>query len=542
MKNRKHPKHVCALAAIASLSLLTPAGIPAQPRPQTPTDTPIKHVVVIFQENVSFDHYFATYPEAMNPNGETSFQARAGTPTVNGLRAAGLISNNPNSVNPFRLAPADAVTCDQDHDYGDEQKAFDAGLMDKFPESVGTGGPGCNDVGMGTGVVMGYYDGNTVTGFWNYAQHFAMSDNSFGTDFGPSAVGAINLISGNTNGATLVPLTPSGKTASAAGDIAGGATTGALIGDARPGFDDCSSTTPGLTNSTQVTMTGKNIGDLLNAQGLTWGWFQGGFTPTSTDPKGRAVCGAHHVGLAGDDATTQSSDGDYIPHHSPFQFYRQTSNPHHLPPSSAAAVGATDQANHNYDLTSFWAAIKAGNMPAVSFLKAAAYQDGHPGYSDPIDEQDFVVNTINELENTPFWKSTAVIILYDDSDGWYDHQIGPIIGQSNVSDDNLTAPGSCGVAKAINALGTIQNGRCGYGPRQPLIVISPYAKVNFVDHSVTDQSSVIRFIEDNWGLPRIGNGSRDAVAGSLLNMFDFTQDGTHKVFLDPNTGVVSKIE
>jgi phospholipase C len=247
--------------------------------------------------------------------------------------------------------------------------------------------------------------------------------------------------------------------------------------------------------------------------------------------------------LAGDDATTQSSDGDYIPHHSPFQYYKQTSNPHHLPPSSVAAIGTTDAANHNYDLTDFYAALKAGNLPAVSFLKAGAYQDGHPGYSDPIDEQFFVVHTINTLEHSPFWDSTAVIILYDDSDGWYDHQIGPIVGQSNSpTDDNLTGPGSCGVPKAIDAKGTIQNGRCGYGPRQPLLVISPYARVNFVDHSVTDQSSVIRFVEDNWGLPRIGNGSRDAIAGSLLNMFDFTKDGTHKVFLDRDSGVVTKVE
>ncbi len=540
MMTRLHPLYLRALAAIASVSIMmvTPAGTRAQ---QAETNTPIKHVVVIFQENQSFDHYFGTYPFADNPNGETKFHVRTGTPTVNNLLSAGLLTNNPNSVNPFLLSPADAVTCDQDHGYSDEQKAFDAGLMDKFPESVGSGGPGCNDVGMGTGIVMGYFDGNTVTGFWNYAQHFSMSDNSFGTDFGPSAVGAINLISGNTNGATLVPLTPSGKTASAAGDIGGGGTTGAIIGDPRPFYDDCSFTTPGLANATQVTMTGKNIGDLLNAQGLTWGWFQGGFTPTGSS-NGLAVCGQHHVGLAGDDALTQSSDGDYIPHHSPFEYYKQSANPHHLPPTSAAAVGTTDQANHIYDLTSFWAAVKAGNLPAVSFLKAAAYQDGHPGYSDPIDEQNFVVSTINALENTPFWKSTAVIILYDDSDGWYDHQLGPIIGQSNVTDDNLVAPGNCGVPKVSDATANIQNGRCGYGPRQPLMLISPYAKVNYVDHSVSDQSSVIRFVEDNWGLPRIGNGSRDGVAGSLLNMFDFTMDGTHKVFLDPGTGVVTRIE
>jgi phospholipase C len=524
---------VCALAA--SFSLLAPTGALAQPGPEPATSTPIKHVVVIFQENISFDHYFGTYPVAQNPGGVPHFHPRRSTPTVNNLLSAGLLTNNPNSVNPFLLSRADAVTCDQDHDYGDEQKAFDAGLMDKFPESVGSGGPGCNDVGVGTGVVMGYYDGNTVTALWNYAQRFSMSDNHYSTDFGPSTVGAVNLISGNTSGATMLPQTHSGATPSAAGNIAGGGTTGALIGDPRPGFDECVATNPGLAGKTLVVMSGKNVGDLLNAKGITWGWFQGGFKPTSIDSKGHAVCGAHNVGLAGDDAVTTS--GDYIPHHEPFQYYHSTANSHHTRPSSISAIGTTDGANHQYDISDFWDAVKAGNLPSVSFLKAAAYQDGHPGYSDPLDEQTFIVNTINGLEQSPDWKSTAVFILYDDSDGWYDHQMSPIVSQSNVTDDNLAGPGSCGTPKAVN--GVVQNGRCGYGPRQPLLLISPYSKINFVDGTITDQSSVLRFIEDNWELPRIGNGSRDAIAGSLLNMFDFLQSGSHKLFLDPDTGLVT---
>ncbi len=539
--NLKHPLHLRALAAMASLSIVlaSPAGLQAQ---SEPTDTPIKHVVVIFQENISFDHYFATYPSAATINGQVKFKAKPNTPTVNNLQSAGLLTQNPNSVNPFLLTPADAVTCDQDHGYADEQKAFDAGLMDKFPEAVGSGGPGCNDVGMGTGIVMGYFDGNTVTALWNYAQYFAMNDNSYSTVFGPSSPGAINLISGNTNGATLVPLTASGKTANPAGSIGGAQATGAVIGDPRPGFDDCSSTTPGLANSTQITMTGKNIGDLLNARGITWGWFQGGFNPTGMDSKGRAICGAHHTGLAGDDALTQSSNGDYIPHHSPFQYYQQTANPHHMPPSNVAAIGTTDQANHNYDLTAFWASVGNGTMPAVSFLKAPAWADGHPGYSDPIDEQGFIVNTINQLQNyTDVWKQTAVIILYDDSDGWYDHQMSPIITQSDVSDDNLAGIGNCGTPTAVQGGGTIENGRCGYGPRQPLLVISPYAKRNFVDHTITDQASLIRFIEDNWGLGRIGGGSHDATSGSLLNMFDFTQNPKYKLFLSPSKGDIVKV-
>src|SRR5215471_17431194 len=157
------------------------------------TATPIKHVVVIFQENVSFDHYFATYPVAANPMGEPHFHARRGTPTVNGLSGA-LLTHNGNLVNPFRFDRSQAATCDQDHDYTDEQKAFNHGIMDQFVQTVGTG-PGTDGILTCKKTdVMGYFDGNTVTGLWNYAQHFAMSDNSFNTTFGPSTPGALNLV------------------------------------------------------------------------------------------------------------------------------------------------------------------------------------------------------------------------------------------------------------------------------------------------------------------------------------------------------------
>lgn len=112
------------------------------------TATPIKHLVVIFQENVSFDHYFATYPVAANPSGEPKFVASPDTPTVNGVRG-GLLTDNPNlnpangagASNPFRLDRSQAVAADQDHNYLDEQEAFDAGLMDLFPSKIGTAGP-----------------------------------------------------------------------------------------------------------------------------------------------------------------------------------------------------------------------------------------------------------------------------------------------------------------------------------------------------------------------------------------------------------------
>jgi phospholipase C len=533
-----------ALVAAAAITMLPAGPAFAHDQDDFPTKTPIKHVVVIFQENVSFDHYFGTYPHAFNLPGETPFQAKENTPESNTLLSSGLLTNNPNGTNPFRIPPTVPVTCDEDHNYADEQFAFDGGLMDRFtatlPAALGGGSFSCNDKVLGKNSVMGYYDGNTVTAMWNYAQHFAMSDNSWGTTFGPSTPGAINLIAGNTFGATLVPLKANGQPASASGNIGNAGTTGAVIGDPRPGFDDCVQTTVGLAGSAQITMSGKNVGDLLNAKGITWGWFQGGFAPTGVDAKGRAICGQHHTGLAGDDATTQSSNGDYIPHHEPFQYYQQTVNPHHTRPSDSSLIGTSkDGASHQYDLTDFFTALNESRLPAVTYLKAGAYQDGHAGYSDPIDEQIFVVNTINAIMQTNEWKETAIIIAWDDSDGWYDHQMGTIVTQSNVSDDQLLGPGNCGSPKANDVAGGKQNGRCGFGPRLPLLVVSPWAKVNFIDDSITDQSSILRFIEDNWDLGRLGGGSTDAIAGTLNNMFDFTGERgkAHRLILDPTTGV-----
>ena len=148
-------------------------------------------------------------------------------------------------------------------------------------------------------------------------------------------------------------------------------------------------------------------------------------------------------------------------------------------------------------------------MPAVSFLKAAAYQDGHPGYSDPLDEQTFLVNTINQIEKSKYWASTAIVITYDDSDGWYDHQAPTIVNGSNTALDTAICSSS------PIRLGNTPD-RCGFGPRLPMLVISPWTRTNYVSHNLTDTASIIKFIENNWlGGKRIGGGSFDAISGSL---------------------------
>lgn len=500
------------------------------------TATPIQHLVIVFQENVSFDHYFGTYPNATNPPGEPQFHAKPGTPTVNGLTPA-LLTHNPNlnpangsgAANPFRLDRSQAVTADQDHDYAAEQQAFDFGAMDLFPLRVGTAGPQPSGGGITstTGLNMGYYDGNTVTALWNYAQNFAMSDNSFSSTFGPSTPGALNVISGQTNG---VASTLNGTS----DEVDGGAGSLTVISDADPIGDVCSSPT-----RNQVQMAGRNIGDLLNAAGVTWGSFMGGFDLTATNSNATTGCKRSSTGLAGTTA-------DYIPHHAWFQYYASTANPKHTRPASVAEIGHNGPANHDYDLQDFYAAVRAGDFPAVSYIKAPAFQDGHAGYSGPLDEQTFLVTLMNFLQQQPTWQNTAVVVMYDDSDGWYDHQMGPIVNTSSGPADSLTGAGACGnpvtALPGVDPVNAHALGRCGYGPRQPLLVMSTWAKSNFVDHTVTDMTSVLRFVEDNWlSGQRIGQGSFDAIASPINEMFDFSHGpGNNRLILDPSTGQPSQ--
>ncbi len=606
------------------------------------TTTPIKHVVIIFQENVSFDHYFGTYPNAANTDGQ-KFKAAKGTPAIDGLTPAtdpslppslqhstNLLYSNPNAANPYRLdssatgLPGDAggqLTCDQDHNYSDEQQSFDGGAMDRFVQSVGTGG---GNTPFGTpcnaNSVMDYYDGNTLPALWNYAQHYSMSDNSFGTTFGPSAPGAINLVAGDTGEVDTEHLAnkPSIATSTApnADLTADGLGGYSLTSDAQPYWDDCST-------RDAVALKGTNIGDVLNSAGLSWGWFEGGLRPSTTYQEaltatGKAgqptrtfepdefstyfanaehrpahssnqnLCSAvHPIGAALGGTGQWGYKDDYIPHHEPFQYYASTANPHHLTVQSSSgqdtlagleSIGKDTQSysggvpqfntpNHNYDTSDFSQLVEAisrrelpaSALPAVSFLKAPGYQDGHAAYSEPADEQQFITTQINALMRSPDWKNTVVMVNYDDSDGWYDHVYSGVTNPSlsvadNLTNTSLTVPstgtsGKCGgspqgTAETPTPLAGEQ-GRCGFGPRLPMMVISPYAKKNAVDHNLSDQSSMINFVEHNWSLPGIPGSFDQALADKdasegvpfdLAGLFEFEGAKDGKLFLNPTTG------
>jgi phospholipase C len=441
-----------------------------------------------------------------------------------------------------------------------------------------------------------------------------MSDNSYGTTFGPSAPGAINVSSGDTgnvdmshtaNGPSIA--TSTAPNADLTADGHGGYS---LTSDAQPYWDDCST-------RDAVAMGGTNIGDELNAAGVSWGWFQGGFRPstsfnaalTATSNTGQptsqftpdefksyganaanrpanssnqGICNSvDPIGVALGGTGQYGYKDDYIPHHEPFQFYASTANPHHLTIpvnvsgadtlAGLATIGTDTQSyvrgtpqfntpNHQYDTSDFHqlvAAVSNGELPpsalpAVSYLKAPGYQDGHGGYSDPADEQQFITSTINALMKSPDWHDTVVIVNYDDSDGWYDHVYSGVTNPSLSPADNLTptnttppTSGQCGPNPQITPPLAGEQGRCGFGPRLPMMVISPFAKRNYVDHNLSDQASIVNFIEYNWGLSGIPGSADQVLAGTdqqegipfdLAGMFNFQSHGDSKLILDPSTG------
>jgi phospholipase C len=391
---------------------------------------------------------------------------------------------------------------------------------------------------------MGHFDGNTVTALWHYAQHFAMSDNHFAAMFGESTRGALNLIAGDVYGVLCGPVgvvkAVGGPAAEGnvpeCGDPVDSTDTSAptngnlatLVDDADPYWDICSTRESFVLPA--IALSGRNVGDLLNEAGVTWGWFQEGF---SLGPNGECYAASSvleafdrvsGVNPATDTLTLQ----DYVPHHEPFQYFASTANPGHLPPTATAMVGRQDQANHQYDVEWFWRAAEAGNLPAVSFLKARQARDGHPGTSNPLDEQLWLVETLNRLQQLPEWESMAVVIAWDDSDGWYDHVMPPIVNHSATELDH-----GCGVETDGPPA------RCGYGPRLPLLVISPWARENYVSHALSDQTSILRFIEDNWlGGRRVSPISFDTFAGPLLDLFDFDRPRMRRLILDPDTGLI----
>lgn len=399
------------------------------------TKSPIKHVVVIFQENRSFDNYFGTYPTA------PGFHSLPNTPAVNGIPAGSYnLDENGNKVAPYHFTNNDQ-TLDVNHGFDDMVKAYDNGKMDQFYAMS-------EKHTKGSGVIaMGYYDYNQLPAYWQYAQHFALADNWFQPVFGPSTPGALYLVAAQS-----------------------GTKDQQIKGDPTPKNNFGGDKSAGLNYN----LTYKNIGDELTASNIPWGWYQGGYA---------------------------AKDDSYSSHHNPFQYFQNYED---------------GKYNNNLkDYNDLASDIDKGQLPAVTYVKAAYGEDEHPGtgnQSTPAAE-DFSVKTINKIMTSQYWKDTAVIVTYDESGGYWDHVAPP---QVDAGPDGLQ----------------------GDGPRVPALVISPYAKKNYVSHVQYDTTSILKFIEWNFGVAALNN--RDANASNILDMFDFNHpDFSAYVYSDTNTNLTN---
>ena len=203
--------------------------------------------------------------------------------------------------------------------------------------------------------------------------------------------------------------------------------------------------------------TAPTIGDRLSDAGVTWAWYSGGWN----------------------DALAGNPRDRFQFHHQPFAFYANY------------ADGTPGRAVHLKDEQDFYADLDAGSLPAVSFVKPIGLDNEHPNYTTVARGQEHVADLVRRIQASPFWDSTAIVITYDEFGGSWDHVAPPVAD------------------------------RWGPGLRVPAVIVSPFARRAFVDHTVYDTTSILKFVETRWNVAPLGD--RDAAAADLTNAFDFSQ-------------------
>lgn len=421
----------------------------------------INHVIVIYQENWSFDSLYGKFPGAngIERAGETVKQVdRSGTPYQTLPQPIDTNQKPPAPdprfpaglpVAPFdasQYVPADQKSGDLVHRYYQEQYQIDGGKMDKFVS--------WSDA---AGLVMSYYDAaNLPEG--RLAQQYVMADNFFHSAFGGSFLNHFWLACAcaptflNAPSSMVAQLDASGMMVKDGVVTPDGraVNTAFTVNAPHPATVDPASLLPSQSLPT--------IGDRLSGKSLDWAWYSGGWN----------------------DAIAGKADPLFQYHHQPFAYF------------SNYADGKPARQQHLKDETDFTAALQSGGLPAVSFVKPLGPDNEHPGYASLLRGQQHVADLVNAVKKSKYWKDTAVVITYDEHGGRWDHVAPP------------------------------KGDRWGPGTRVPAIVVSPYARRHFVDHTQYETLSILRFIERRWGLAPLT--TRDAQAADLTHAFDFGQD------------------
>jgi acid phosphatase len=456
------------VAAMLFAAALGPAGMPAQAAGGRDA---IKHVIVIFQENWSFDGLYGSFPgaEGLANAGPTTPQvdktgqpyATLPQPINTNLKPPAPDPRFPANlpVAPFDVsqyvAPTDK-TGDLVHRFYQEQMQIDGGKMDKFVA--------WSDA---AGLVMSHYDASQMPE-GKLAQQYTMADHFFHAAFGGSFLNHIWLV------CACSPTWPNAPAANIAQVDANGAMVkdGSVTPDGYVVNTSFTINSPHPSNITDTTklvpeQTAPTIGDRLNDKNVSWAWYSGGWN----------------------DAVAGHPDPLFQFHHQPFAYFANY------------ADGTPGRAAHLKDEQDLMRAISTNDLPSVSFVKPLGPDNEHPGYSALLQGQQHVADLVSAVQNSPYWADTAIIITYDENGGRWDHVAPPIVD------------------------------KWGPGTRVPAIIISPFAKKGFVDHTVYDTTSILKFIETQWGLQPVS--TRDAGATDLVNAFQFTAAPTPGM---PTTG------
>jgi acid phosphatase len=452
-------RRLAALASVCALAAAVVIGPASQSFAQTGGLQKINHIVVIYQENWSFDSLYGHFPGA---NGLD--QAAATTPQVDkdGKPYATLPQPLNTDFSPavpdprfpadMPVAPYDTskfvgpnqLTGDLVHRYYQEQYQIDGGKMDKFVA--------WSDA---AGLVLSYYDATNLPE-GKLAQQFTMMDNFFHAAFGGSFLNHQFLI------CVCAPRWPEAPQSIVAQVDANGTMTkdGQVTPDGYVINTSYTVNTPHPANVTDPNLlvpeqTAPTIGDRLNDAGVSWAWYSGGWT----------------------NAISGHPDPLFQFHHQAFAYFANY------------ADGTPGRAEHLRDENTFYTDVAAGQLPAVTFIKPLGADNEHPGYATLTSGQQHVADLVATIQNSPYWQDTAIIITYDEHGGRWDHVPPPVVD------------------------------KWGPGIRVPTIVISPFARKGFVDHTQYDTTAILKLIEERWNLEPLAD--RDAKAGDMLTAFDF---------------------
>jgi phospholipase C len=472
----------------------------------------IDHFVVIYQENWSFDSLYGKFPGA---NGISSASQTALTqvdksgkpltslPAVKGPdgkvdpRFPANLPVGPYDTLPYltkNAPPGDpaGLTGDMIHRFYTEPQQIDGGKMDKFVSWSDNGG-----------LVMGYVDATNLPE-GQLAQQYTLDDNFFHAAYGGSFLNSQFFVAAaapqwnqplptssssfvSTLDANGAPINDGNLTAnnllSPNGNHFVVNTTQPAQAPFRPGtpadqrLKPINDNHPLLSNGQPDPTYTPTIGDRLNDAGVSWKWYSGGWSDA----------------LAGNPATDPNGfGGGFQFHHQALAYYANFA-PFNADGSPNPKTNSLLNPNaHLQDETQFFDDLASGKLPAVSFVKPVGANNEHPGYANLLQGQQHVADIVHAIQNSPAWAHTAVIITYDENGGFWDHVSPPKLG----------------------------DGTWGDGSRVPAIVISPYAKQGYVDHTQHDTLSILKTIEERYNLKPLNN--LDAKASDLSSDFQKT--------------------